>query len=75
MSIDGSKRLTSTEGDVDGIMNRPEGNSEQDQRAREKWYARDTPTHLDILGCHVYQEYDIDNSQGRLETTKQPLAH
>lgn len=30
------------EGDVDGIMDRPEGNSEPDQRAREKWYARDT---------------------------------
>jgi hypothetical protein len=27
------------EGDVDGIMDRPEGNSEQDQRAREKWDA------------------------------------
>jgi hypothetical protein len=26
------------EGDVDGIMERPDGNSEQDQRAREKWY-------------------------------------
>ena len=38
-----------TEGDVDGIMDRPEGNSEQDQRAREKWYARDTPTCLYML--------------------------
>jgi hypothetical protein len=27
-----------TEGDVDGIMERPHGSSEQDQRAREKWY-------------------------------------
>ncbi|KAH7089436.1 acyl CoA binding protein-domain-containing protein [Paraphoma chrysanthemicola] len=27
------------EGDVDGIMERPDGNSEQDQRAREKWDA------------------------------------
>ncbi|KAF3050840.1 hypothetical protein E8E11_008228 [Didymella keratinophila] len=27
------------EGDVDGIMDRPEGDSEQDQRAREKWDA------------------------------------
>lgn len=27
------------EGDVDGIMERPEGNSEQDQKAREKWDA------------------------------------
>ncbi|KAH8723556.1 acyl CoA binding protein-domain-containing protein [Phaeosphaeriaceae sp. PMI808] len=27
------------EGDVDGIMQRPQGNSEQDQRAREKWDA------------------------------------
>ncbi|KAF2627059.1 hypothetical protein BU25DRAFT_491575 [Macroventuria anomochaeta] len=27
------------EGDVDGIMDRPEGDSEQDQRAREKWAA------------------------------------
>ncbi|KZM26720.1 uncharacterized protein EKO05_0008807 [Ascochyta rabiei] len=27
------------EGDVDGIMDRPEGNNEQEQRAREKWHA------------------------------------
>ncbi|KAF9701648.1 hypothetical protein EKO04_000365 [Ascochyta lentis] len=27
------------EGDVDGIMDRPEGNTEQEQRAREKWDA------------------------------------
>ncbi|KAJ4378699.1 hypothetical protein N0V86_005570 [Didymella sp. IMI 355093] len=32
-------RLTWTEGDVDGIMDRPEGSSEQEQRAREKWDA------------------------------------
>lgn len=31
-------RLITTEGDVDGIMERPSGSSEQDQRAREKWY-------------------------------------
>lgn len=54
--MDGNKRLIFTEGDVDGIMDRPEGNSEQDQRAREKWYARDTLTCLNILGCHVYQD-------------------
>lgn len=29
--------LMMAEGDVDGIMERPDGNGEQDQRAREKW--------------------------------------
>lgn len=28
------------EGDVDGIMDRPEGNTEEAQRGREKWYVR-----------------------------------
>ena len=37
-----NRGLMRAEGDVDGIMDRPEGNSEPDQRAREKWYARDT---------------------------------
>ena len=26
------------EGDVDGIMQRPEGTNDEDQRAREKWF-------------------------------------
>ena len=30
--------LTDTEGDVDGIMERPEGGGDEVQRAREKWY-------------------------------------
>lgn len=50
-------RLTRTEGDVDGIMDRPEGDSEQDQRAREKWYARDLPS---MLGCHAYSRRGAD---------------
>jgi hypothetical protein len=31
------------EGDVDGIMERPDGNSEQEQRAKEKWYVDTRP--------------------------------
>lgn len=33
-----AQTLTMAEGDVDGIMERPSGSSEQEQRAREKWY-------------------------------------
>lgn len=32
-----SDLLTNTEGDVDGIMEKPEGSGDEVQRAREKW--------------------------------------
>lgn len=37
------------EGDVDGIMEKPEGSSEEEHRAREKWYRPRSAARIRIL--------------------------
>jgi hypothetical protein len=44
------------EGDVDGIMECPDGTSEQDQRAKEKWYVG---TRLDTPGMSLVPVFDM----------------